>query len=203
MSVNKVYCGSVIFHVSNHAFSKMVFFTTTCKIREIELRFNADRNGYIVLFSKDKTLKVGCKVTEIDDIKITSKSEADLSEIVQLVKNQVEVVYTTPELDPINPTRDHEIFPVCLRFFTLIKRDRSFGFSVTTKSRENSNKYTHTIGRVIENGAADIAQRLAKKQRINWFLIHDSKQLMKKVFLDSLIRTSESGNTFFISCFES
>ena len=181
MSVNKVYCGSAIFHVSNHAFSKMVFFTTTCKIREIELRFNADRNGYIVLFSKDKTLKVGCKVTEIDDIKITSKSEADLSEIVQLVKNQVEVVYTTPELDPINPTRDHEIFPVCLRFFTLIKRDRSFGFSVTTKSRENSNKYTHTIGRVIENGAADIAQRLAKKQRINWFLIHDSKQLMKCV----------------------
>ena len=198
MSVNKVYCGSVIFHVSNHAFSKMVFFTTTCKIREIELRFNADRNGYIVLFSKDKTLKVGCKVTEIDDIKITSKSEADLSEIVQLVKNQVEVVYTTPELDPINPTRDHEIFPVCLRFFTLIKRDRSFGFSVTTKSRENSNKYTHTIGRVIKNGAADIAQRLAKKQRINWFLIHDSKQLMKKVFLDSLIRTSESKSCFLV-----
>ena len=46
------------------------------------------------------------------------------------------------------------------------------------------------------------SQRLAKKQRIIWFLIHDSKQHMKNVFLDSLIRTSES-NTYFISCFES
>ena len=39
-------------------------------------------------------------------------------------------------------------------------------------------------------------QRLAKKQRINWFLIHDSKQLMKKVFLDSLIRTSDFEKLF-------
>ena len=34
--------------------------------------------------------------------------------------------------------------------------------------------------------------RLPKKQRVNWFLIHDSKQVVKKVFLDSLVRISKS-----------
>ena len=41
-----------------------------------------------------------------------------------------------------------------------------------------------------------LRQRLAKKQRIDWVLIHDSKQLMEKVFLDSLILTSESKKLF-------
>ena len=40
-------------------------------------------------------------------------------------------------------------------------------------------------------------QRLAKKQRIKWFLIHDSKQLMKKMFLDSLIRIADSEKSVF------
>ena len=33
-------------------------------------------------------------------------------------------------------------------------------------------------------------------QRNNWFLIHVSKQLMKKVFLDLLVRFSESKKLF-------
>ena len=46
------------------------------------------------------------------------------------------------------------------------------------------------------NARLFLKQRLAMKQRINWFLIHDSKQLIKKVFLDSLIRTCESKKLF-------
>ena len=34
-------------------------------------------------------------------------------------------------------------------------------------------------------------QGLAKKQRLYWFLIHDSENLMKKVFLDSIIGISD------------
>ena len=35
-----------------------------------------------------------------------------------------------------------------------------------------------------------------KETKINWFLIHDSKQLMKKVFLDSLVRTNVETKVF-------
>ena len=34
------------------------------------------------------------------------------------------------------------------------------------------------------------------RQGINWFLIHDSRQLMKKLFLDSLLRINESKKLF-------
>ena len=57
-----------------------------------------------------------------------------------------------------------------------------------------------SLGEKLLRFSASFKPILAKKQRINWFLIHDSKQLMIKVFLDSLIRTSESGNTFFWIC---
>lgn len=179
--------------MSNHAISKMVFFTTTCRIREIELRFDTSRNGYVVVSSKHKTLKVGCKVAEIDEIKIGSKTQAELSEIIQLVKDQVEVLYTTPELDPINPTRDHEIFPVCLRFYTLLKKEKSFGFSVTTKSRENSNKFIHTIGRVIENGSADIAG-IRNKMRIQSI----NGQLAKSLSHKELVKLVSSCESYLI-----
>ena len=40
------------------------------------------------------------------------------------------------------------------------------------------------------------SQRLAKKQRINWLLIHDSKQLTKKMLLDLLVRISSPKRLF-------
>ena len=133
---------------------------TVCDTTGLVVNYQSHRAGYIVTCSDDAIIASGDKLIKVNGIDLISHYESahTVNAFLAGMKKNATIEFTTAELDPVNPRRDHEIYPKCRRIFTLIREENmGFGFSVTTKHVKDTFNYEHTIGRVIESGAADLA----------------------------------------------